>query len=201
MAEDACVQVWDACRNLNGRISLRKAKAEKSVPCTGDAGLCEHHIEQQEADEASVTAGGETLYYSTLEEAFVAANGKTATITMLENVECIKSDNGSPLNITGGNVTLDMNGKTLSGRGYGSNGIIDVRGGSLSVQGNGLFEVWIHGITCHDGTLIIAETGFKLTVQNTLFAKSGVYNCGGTVIINNGTFSGACARKVKTLPA
>ena len=44
--------------------------------------------EQQATDEASVTINGETLYYATLEEAFSAASGKTATITMLNDAEC-----------------------------------------------------------------------------------------------------------------
>ena len=153
--------------------------------------LADGHTEQQANDEASVTVDGITSYYATLEEAFAAANGKTATITMLENAECVKSDSaGSPLDITSGNVTLNMNGKTLSGIGYGTYGIINIKGGSLSVQGKGSIEVRRYGISSRGGTLAVTETAFNLTGQDGAYANTGVLNKGGTVIINSGTFSG-----------
>ncbi len=87
-------------------------------------------------------------------------------------------------------MTLDMDGKTLSGIGYGSYGIINVNGGSLSVRGNGSIEVRRHGISSRGGTLAVTETAFNLTGQNGAYASTGVLNKGGTVIINSGTFSG-----------
>ena len=96
--------------------------------------------EPQATDEASVTINGETLYYATLEEAFSAADGKTATITMLNDAECTVTS-GSPISVmNSSNITLNMNGKTLSGHGTGSCGIISLATGSLSVQGPGTMK-------------------------------------------------------------
>ena len=128
--------------DLSRVTELQGALDAANAPMTAD-----DHTEQQDTDEASVTTKGETLYYATLVEAFDAANGKTATITMLNDAECIKSDSsGSPLSITGGTVTLDMNGKTLSGEGRGNYGIVNVSGGSLLVQGKGTVKVTNMGL-------------------------------------------------------
>ena len=52
-----------------------EADTEIAVQANDSAGK----TKQQSTDEASVTINGETLYYATLEEAFSAADGKTAT--------------------------------------------------------------------------------------------------------------------------
>ena len=153
----------------------------------------EDRAERLDTDEASVTIGGETLYYATLEEAFAAANGKTATITMLNDAECIKSDStGAPLSITGGNVTLDLNGKTLSGRGYGNYGIINVSGGSLLVEGNGNVNTDHTGLSCYNGgTLTVAAVTINLVrSENNYTAITGVENDGGIVILNGTKITG-----------
>lgn len=139
--------------------------------------------EQQSTDEASVTINGETLYYATLEEAFSAADGKTATITMLNDAECtVKS--GSPISVMNkSNITLNMNGKTLSGQGTGDCGIITLATGSLSVQGPGTMKSTFKCLSCQ-------SKNAKMTVENITFdvseADYGVWVVSSnTVTLNN----------------
>ena len=174
--------------DLSRIYALQGALDAANAPITADG-----HTEQQDTDEASVTINGETLYYATLEEAFAAADGQTATITMLKDAECIRGGSTNRLlDISSGKVALDMNGKTLSGKGYGDKGIIDVSGGSLSIHGKGAFTVigTVTAISCNNnGILIISETTFNFT-HDFFYPASGIVNNGGTVIINSGIFSG-----------
>ena len=105
--------------------------------------------EQQSTDEASVTINGTTLYYATLEEAFSAANGKTATIDMLKDAECINYA-GVPFCVDSGesDITLKMNGKTLPGLGKKDYGAITVKEGSLAIQGPGRILSLYKGLSC-----------------------------------------------------
>ena len=139
--------------------------------------------EQQATDEASVTINGETLYYATLEEAFSAADGKTATITMLNDAECTVTS-GTPISVKNqSNITLNMNGKTLSGHGTGESGIITLAKGSLSVQGPGTMKSTNQCLNCQ-------SKNAKMTVENITFDVSeayyGVYVLSSnTVTLNN----------------
>lgn len=69
--------------NLSRCYALQAALDEANAPMTANGST-----EQQDTDEASVEMNGTTTYYATLEEAFTAVNGQTATITMLTNAEC-----------------------------------------------------------------------------------------------------------------
>ena len=121
--------------------------------------------EQQSTDEASVTINGTTLYYATLEEAFSAADGKTATITMLNDAECTVTS-GTPISVKNeSNITLNMNGKTLSGHGTGESGIITLAKGSLSVQGPGTMKSTNQCLNCQ-------SKNAKMTVENITFDVS-----------------------------
>ena len=139
--------------------------------------------EQQSTDEASVTINGTTLYYATLEEAFSAADGKTATITMLNDAECTV-ESGSPISVMNkSNITLNMNGKTLSGHGTGDCGIITLATGSLSVQGPGTMKSTYMCLSCQ-------AKNAKMTVENITFdvseADYGVWVVSSnTVTLNN----------------
>lgn len=139
--------------------------------------------EPQATDEASVTINGETLYYATLEEAFSAADGKTATITMLNDAECTVTS-GTPISVKNqSNITLNMNGKTLSGHGTGESGIITLAKGSLSVQGPGTMKSTNQCLNCQ-------SKNAKMTVENITFDVSeayyGVYVLSSnTVTLNN----------------
>lgn len=147
--------------------------------------------EPQSTDEASVTINGETLYYATLEEAFSAASGKTATITMLNDAEC-SSTSGEALRVgKNSNITLNMNGKTLSGRGQGV-GIINVgTGGSLLVQGPGTVKSTNIGLSCDSSSA-------NMTVENitvdVLAASYGVEILSGTVTLNNVQITGHASK-------
>ena len=139
--------------------------------------------EQQSTDEASVTINGTTLYYATLEEAFSAADGKTATITMLNDAECTV-ESGSPISVmNNSNITLNMNGKTLSGHGTGDCGIITLATGSLSVQGPGTMKSTFKCLSCQ-------SKNAKMTVEDITFdvseADYGVWVVSSnTVTLNN----------------
>ena len=139
--------------------------------------------EQQSTDEASVTINGTTLYYATLEEAFSAADGKTATITMLNDAECTV-ESGSPISVMhNSNITLNMNGKTLSGHGTGDCGIITLATGSLSVQGPGTMKSTFKCLSCQ-------SKNAKMTVKDITFdvseADYGVWVVSSnTVTLNN----------------
>ncbi|MDE7219551.1 MAG: hypothetical protein K2O45_08030, partial [Oscillospiraceae bacterium] len=177
--------------DLSRCYALQEALDAANAPITADG-----HTEQQDTDEASVTINGETLYYATLGEAFAAANGKTATITMLTDVECVHSgSNGSPLNINGGNVTLNLNGNALSGRGYGGYGIIDVSGGSLLVQGEkSKVKVASRCLSCRgNGKLTVEGITLELVGDDKFFAGAGILNVGGTVTLNGTQMTGAAS--------
>lgn len=177
--------------DLSRCYALQGALDGANAPTTAD-----DSTEQQDTDEASVTINGETLYYATLKEAFAAANGKTATITMLTDAECVHSgSNGAPLNINSGTVKLNLNGKTLSGNGYGGqyHGIVDVSGGSLSVEGEGKVNVKDVGLSCRgSGKLTVGDITLNL-ITDTYYARAGVVNQGGTVILNGTQMTGAAS--------
>lgn len=84
--------------------------------------------QQALAQEASVTTGGETTEYSTLQDAMTAAvNSPAATITLLANVTLPNDEN---LTFATGDVTLDLNGKTITG--YVAE-LIAINGGKLAI--------------------------------------------------------------------
>ncbi len=148
--------------------------------------------EQQATDEASVTINGTTLYYATLEEAFSAADGKTATITMLNDAECTVTS-GSPISVMNkSNITLNMNGKTLSGHGTGSSGIITLATGSLSVQGPGTMKSTNECLNCQ-------SKNAEMTVENITFDVSEAYYgvcvlSSNTVTLNNVQITGKASK-------
>lgn len=127
--------------------------SEIAVQANDSAG----RTEQQSTDEASVTINGTTLYYATLEEAFSAANGKYATINMLKDAECINYS-GVPFCVDSweSDITLKMNGKTLSGLGKEDCGAITVKEGSLAIQGPGTIMSIYKGLSCEFNARYIA---------------------------------------------
>ena len=127
--------------------------SEIAVQANDSAG----RTEQQSTDEASVTINGETLYYATLEEAFSAADGKTATINMLNDAECINYA-GAPFCVDSGesDITLKMNGKILSGLGKENCGAITVKEGSLAIQGPGMILSIHKVLSCESNARNIA---------------------------------------------
>ena len=127
--------------------------SEIAVQANDSAG----RTEQQSTDEASVTINGTTLYYATLEEAFSAADRKTATINMLNDAECINHA-GIPFCVDSweSDITLKMNGKTLCGQGKEGSGAITVKEGSLAIQGPGMILSIYKGLSCEFNARYIA---------------------------------------------
>lgn len=144
--------------------------------------------ELEEGYEASVTIDGETQNYTTLEEAFSAAEGKTATITMLNDAECIGTE-GSPLHVNNNNsnITLGMNGKTLSGNGMGNSGIIDVRYGTLLIRGSGKVTSTNIGLSTEAGNGNLTVEDITVDVSS---GSRGFYIGKGTVTLNNVQITG-----------
>lgn len=127
--------------------------SEIAVQANDSAG----RTEQQSTDEASVTINGTTLYYATLEEAFSAADRKTATINMLNDAECINHA-GIPFCVDSweSDITLKMNGKFLCGQGKEGSGAITVKAGSLAIQGPGIILSIHKGLSCESNARNIA---------------------------------------------
>ena len=146
----------DRVMALMGMAGAEENDSEIAVQANDSAGK----TEQQSTDEASVTINGTTLYYATLEEAFSAADGKTATIDMLMDAGCINYA-GIPFCVDSreSDITLKMNGKTLSGLGKEDYGAITVKEGSLAIQGPGTI---MRGLSCESNAQLI-------TVENVTF--------------------------------
>ena len=153
---------------INKVMALMGIKEENDSEIAVQANDSAGRTEQQSTDEASVTINGETLYYATLEEAFSAADGKTATINMLNDAECINYA-GAPFCVDSGesDITLKMNGKTLSGLGKKHCGAITVKEGSLAIQGPGNILSIHKGLSCESNARNIA-------VENVTF---DLYSC------------------------
>ena len=88
----------------------------------------------KEGSAVSVEMDGDTINCGTLGEAIEAAEGRTATVTLLEDVE----DEEAALLMNGTDVTLDLNGHSV---GFAEEGALYVMGASLHVTGSGtLYE-------------------------------------------------------------
>ena len=154
--------------------------SEIAVQANDSAG----RTEQQSTDEASVTINGETLYYATLAEAFSAADGKTATINMLNDAECINHA-GIPFCVDSCDscITLKMNGKTLSGQGKEDSGAITVKEGSLAIQGPGRILSLYKGLSCECNAREIAVENVTFDLHS---CKYGIWvDSMYPVILNN----------------
>ena len=146
-------------------------------------------------------------YYETLQEAINAAqNGETVTLLKdLENLVwdgATKTDGKYPtiFYVTGKDITLDLNGKTISvthtsttERLYSIIGVSD--GASLTVTGNGTIDVITDETTPKVAYLFLKlGTNGNLTIENGYYhmnhsEDSMAYSNGNkTIIVNGGTF-------------
>lgn len=194
-----CTFVCDICgkeaepgeNNLSEDETLTQTPEEAEgmlITAVEPAVLAAAGTEQQDTDEASVTINGETLYYATLEEAFSAAKGKTATITMLNDAECIDTTGDLATYVNqNSNITLNMNAKTLSGRKMGYNGIIGVGQGTLLVQGPGTVKSSNVGLSSSSVRAVLRVENITLDVSE---GDNGVVNSAGTLILNNVQITG-----------
>lgn len=132
---------------------------------------------------AKVEMGGETTFYDTIESAWDAVQGKTASLMLLKSADTADVNSMSMLSLKSGQVTLDMaEGVVLSSQ--HSNPVICVNGGELilnsgTIQNNDAYGT---GLQTKGGTLRIA--GGLVT------AYFGVSSIGGMTKITGGTFTG-----------
>ena len=130
---------------------------------------------------ASVTDGENTFNFASLQEAFNAANGNTATITLLKDVEISET-----LEITGGNVTFQSAVKPDSAvtkeytiTAEGQTDAITVNGGTLNFQsGNIAVNNFAWSIRVNGGTVNI--TGG--TIHTVAAGKGSSLNISGGTI-------------------
>jgi hypothetical protein len=126
---------------------------------------------------AQVTIAGVTTNYDDLPAALSAANGNTATITLMEDVFC---DNQ---NLTSGRITLDLNGHKIEN---GNRSIVIVQGADVTIK-NGTIKHTDRNaaITVNSGTLLLQSDVNISSYSN--------YNCGliifgGIVMIDGASF-------------
>lgn len=127
---------------------------------------------------AKVEMGGETTFYDTIESAWAAAQGNTATITLLSDADasaCLEAAENS-------DITLDCGGNTLTGSGSIT---IDMEGGSLAVENGTVknnrdiaIKVMSSSLTV-DTSAVIEETGSYGTGIS--LAEGSTVNISGTV--------------------
>ena len=140
---------------------------------------------------ASVTVGENTFNFASFQEAFNAANGNTATITLLKDVEI-----SDTLEITGGNVTFQSAVKPDSAvtkeytiTAEGQTDAITVTGGTLNFQsGNIAVNNYAWSIRVNGGTVNI--TGG--TIHTVAAGK------GSSLNISGGTIDGLSVDGAKT---
>ena len=130
------------------------------------------------ADLYAATAKIDSTDYATLSEAITAAGNTETTITLIDDeapVERIKIP-------TGANITLDLNGKTLTLPSPEDNYGLVVAG-NLTITGEGTINAGMYGI---------GVTGNLVIEGGTYNCEAGDYLIGswGTVTIKDGTFNG-----------
>ena len=150
---------------------------------------------------ASVTANDVTTYYTTVPEAFTAANGKTnATVTMLDDVTIT-----SQIEITKA-MTIDLNGKTISSTQAAQAGVFKIiaSGKTVTISDSGtngkishiasysghMYGVWLSAgsLNITGGTIYANNT---ITTDNTGYRAYGIWTDGGSSItISEGTVEG-----------
>ena len=115
-------------------------KNEDGSYAFNDSGICKY-CNSEFAASVSYTDGGEkTELFSDIYDAFDKANEVgTATVTLYKNIE--NNEFTREITVTG-NVTLNLNGKTLGGAGGTNMQVSD--GGTLTVDGDGDLQMFIN---------------------------------------------------------
>lgn len=144
------------------------------------APLAEGSTERQSTSTVSVTIDNTTTYYDTIDDAWAAADGKTATITLLSDVQasgCLETSSGSS------DITLDCDQYTLTSASSGS--MIWIRSGAFH---------FIGGTINSGSNTCILLPGVTFTMSGGTLKGSGYYlvNSQGSnkVTITGGTLEG-----------
>jgi len=108
IADNSSVTMADVLANMGTLTSVTVTKGTATATA---------YAQKQESSVAAVMAKGDTYYASTFYDAFGIAKGETATIQLLSGLT-INADNRGSTNhaysVTDMNLTLDLNGKTLT---------------------------------------------------------------------------------------
>lgn len=155
-------------------------KNEDGSYAFNDSGICKY-CNSEFAASVSYTDGGEkTELFGDIYDAFDKANEiGTATITLYKDI----TDSESKRDVTvTGNVTLELNGKTLGGR-YGIASISVSDGGTLTVNGDGDMD-----------TPIYVNENSKLVINGGGYFNSVSVKKGGNAEIGGGTIRGLSVR-------
>ena len=152
-------------------------KNEDGSYAFNDSGICKYCNSEFAASVSYTADGGEkTELFSDICDAFDKANGVgTATVTLYKDI----TDSERTRDVTVmGNVTLELNGKTLGGR-YGIARISVSDGGTLTVNGDGDMD-----------TPIYVNENSKLVINGGGYFYSVSVKKGGNAEIGGGTIRG-----------
>ena len=155
-------------------------KNEDGSYAFNDSGICKY-CNSEFAASVSYTDGGEkTELFSNICDAFDKANEiGTATVTLYKDIT--DSERTQEITVMG-NVTLELNGKTLGGR-YGIARISVSDGGTLTVNGDGDMD-----------TPIYVNENSKLVINGGGYFNSVSVKKGGNAEIGGGTIQGLSVR-------
>lgn len=146
-----------------------------------EGGICKYCNSEFAASVSYTADGGEkTELFSDICDAFDKANGVgTATVTLYKDIT--DSERTQEITVMG-NVTLELNGKTLGGR-YGIARISVSDGGTLTVNGDGDMD-----------TPIYVNENSKLVINGGGYFNSVSVKKGGNAEIGGGTIRGLSVR-------
>ncbi len=150
-------------------------------------------------DAFAVTINGETTTYANDAAAFAAAmEAELATVTLLK--ECtftskLQTWSQYNLDLVKGNITIDLNGYTLTGVSTGWDAAIGVKGANVTIVDK---SIGLEGLISHPGNAPIRYESGKLTIVNGNFKgkqygiKVESVNLGapGKLTLLGGTFTG-----------
>lgn len=156
-------------------------KNEDGSYAFNDSGICKYCNSEFAASVSYTADGGEkTELFSDICDAFDKANGVgTATVTLYKDIT--DSERTQEITVMG-NVTLELNGKTLGGR-YGIARISVSDGGTLTVNGDGDMD-----------TPIYVNENSKLVINGGGYFNSVSVKKGGNAEIGGGTIQGLSVR-------
>ena len=156
-------------------------KNEDGSYAFNEGGICKYCNSEFAASVSYTADGGEkTELFSDICDAFDKANGVgTATVTLYKDIT--DSERTQEITVMG-NVTLELNGKTLGGR-YGIARISVSDGGTLTVNGDGDMD-----------TPIYVNENSKLVINGGGYFNSVSVKKGGNAEIGGGTIRGLSVR-------
>ena len=156
-------------------------KNEDGSYAFNEGGICKYCNSEFAASVSYTADGGEkTELFSDICDAFDKANGVgTATVTLYKDIT--DSERTQEITVMG-NVTLELNGKTLGGR-YGIARISVSDGGTLTVNGDGDMD-----------TPIYVNENSKLVINGGGYFNSVSVKKGGNAEIGGGTIQGLSVR-------